>query len=74
MSLYLMSAGGIMAFAGVLGYGSLADVVGAPTVLFVPGLMFVALVALAFAAAPWLRAIFTRGKVEDAAAAPSTAG
>jgi MFS family permease len=43
MSLYLMSAGGIMAIAN-LAYASLADRWGAPMLFLVPGAIFVALV------------------------------
>ena len=39
MSLYLLHAGGIMAFAN-LGYGNLADLFGATEILVVTGLIF----------------------------------
>ncbi|MBK9612501.1 hypothetical protein [Candidatus Amarobacter glycogenicus] len=43
MSLYLMAAGGIMAFAN-LGFGSMADALGAPILFLVPGAAFTVIV------------------------------
>lgn len=43
MSLYLMAAGGIMAFAN-LGFGTLADALNAPLLFLVPGAVFVGIV------------------------------
>ena len=73
MSFYLMSAGGIMAFAN-LGFGTLADWTGAPALFFLPGLSFVAIV-LATAFAPHLRRLYRTGRIPaEAAVAISPAG
>ncbi|MCC6387525.1 MAG: MFS transporter [Dehalococcoidia bacterium] len=76
MSFYLMSAGGIMAFAN-LGFGTLADWTGAPALFFLPGLSFVAIV-LATAFAPHLRRLYQTGRIPaeagEAAIAASPAG
>jgi len=61
MSFYLMSAGGIMAFAN-LGFGTLADWTGAPALFFLPGLSFVAIV-LATSFAPHLRRLYRTGHI-----------
>jgi hypothetical protein len=73
MSLYLMSAGGIMAIAN-LGFGSLADMLGVPVLLLVPGLVFVAIVALSIFTGRYLRQLYTRGRIEQPAGAASPAG
>jgi len=60
MSFYLMSAGGGMALAN-LGFASLADLFGAPALLLVPGLAFVALLGGSGIGASSLRSIIRRG-------------
>lgn len=67
MSLYLMSAGGIMAIMN-LGLGSLADRTGAPVLFFAPGLAFVG-ITLASVLTPHLRRIYRTGRATAAAAA-----
>ncbi|MSQ30093.1 MAG: MFS transporter [Dehalococcoidia bacterium] len=62
MSFYLMSAGGVMAVAN-LAFGSLADVLGVPPLLLVPGALFVAVLAISRLAAPNLWAVFRAGIV-----------
>ena len=62
MSLYVMSAGGIMAFAN-LGSGALADVYGAPAMLIVPGGVFLAIILGSFAVAPNLRRVYAAGAI-----------
>ncbi|MEO9254746.1 MAG: MFS transporter [Tepidiformaceae bacterium] len=61
MSLYLMSAGGIMAIAN-LGFSALADRWGAPVLFWAPGAAFVAIV-LASLAAPHLRRVYRTGSM-----------
>jgi MFS family permease len=68
MSLYLMSAGGIMAIAN-LGFASLADRWGAPILFWAPGAAFVAIVAASLAA-PHLRRVYRTGKMPQSAAIP----
>jgi MFS family permease len=68
MSLYLMSAGGIMAVAN-LGFASLADRWGAPILFWAPGAAFVAIVAASLAA-PHLRRVYRTGKMPQSAAIP----
>jgi MFS family permease len=68
MSLYLMSAGGLMAFAN-LGFGSLADWLGAPALLLVPGVIFVAIVLGSIPTSPHLRRIYGTGTLVPAPAA-----
>lgn len=60
MSLYLMSAGGIMAFAN-LGFGSLADATGAPVLFLVPAVVFLVIVAFSAGIAGHLRTIYRTG-------------
>ena len=67
MSLYLMSAGGIMAIMN-LGFGSLADHHGAPVLFFAPGAAFVA-ITLCSLLTPHLRGIYRTGRATAAAAA-----
>ncbi len=62
MSLYLMSAGGIMAMAN-LGFGSLADHWGAPMLFMWPGAAFVAIIGLSAAIGPHLRRVYRTGVV-----------
>lgn len=62
MSLYLMSAGGIMAMAN-LAFGSLADAWGAPMLFMAPGAAFTVIIALAAFSVPHLRRVFRTGAV-----------
>jgi MFS family permease len=62
MSLYLMSAGGIMAFAN-LGFGSLADALGAPVLFLIPGVTFALLVAVSRFTGTNLPAVYQTGAV-----------
>lgn len=62
MSLYLMAAGGIMAFAN-LAFGSLADAWGAPMLFLIPGAVFAAIVLLTRVAGTNLRAVYRTGIV-----------
>lgn len=62
MSLYLMSAGGIMAFAN-LGFGSLADRWGAPLLFWLPGSAFVLIVAISWLAGPYMRHVYRTGRM-----------
>ncbi len=62
MSLYLMSAGGIMAFAN-LALGTLADRSGAPVLFLAPGALFVAIVIGSTVAGPHLRRLYRTGQV-----------
>ncbi|MCA9854833.1 MAG: MFS transporter [Dehalococcoidia bacterium] len=68
MSLYLMSAGGLMAFAN-LGYGAMADIWGAPILLLIPGIGFLAIVAATIATNPHLRRVYGTGTLVPAPAA-----
>ncbi len=61
-SLYILHAGGVMAFAN-LGYGFLADEYSAPPVMIVTGLIFLAVVAALSANQPILRQVFRTGRV-----------
>lgn len=70
MSLYLMSAGGVMALAN-LALASLADVWGAPVLFLVPGLAFVAVVLLTSLSGPYLPSLYRKGRL---AAAPAATG
>ena len=66
MSLYLMSAGGVMAIAN-LGFGTAADRWGAPALFWIPGSIFVvAIVATAFTGSN-LRRVYRTGRMGDAA-------
>lgn len=69
MSLYLMSAGGLMAFAN-LGFGSLADWLGVPVLLLVPGLLFVVITLASAFTMPHLRRIYGTGKMLPAPVSP----
>jgi len=66
MSFYLMSAGGVMAVAN-LGFASLADLFGVPSLLLIPGLAFVALLGAGGIGTPNLRSIIRRGTMPQAA-------
>lgn len=61
MSLYLMSAGGIMAIMN-LAFGGLADTLGAPMLFAVPGAVFVAITLLTVVAGSNLRYIYRNGR------------
>ncbi|MGI8927554.1 MAG: MFS transporter [Tepidiformaceae bacterium] len=67
MSLFLMSAGGIMAFAN-LAFGSLADAWGTPVLFFIPGALFVAIVLASLVTAPNLRRVYRTGAMAVPAA------
>ena len=69
MSLYLMSAGGLMAVAN-LGYGTLADIFGAPLLFLIPGLAFLAIVAATLVSNIHLRRVYGTGSLVPA---PATA-
>jgi MFS family permease len=60
MSLYLMSAGGIMAVMN-LGFGALADQTGHPVLFIAPGLAFVAVALLSPLAVSHFRRIYRTG-------------
>jgi hypothetical protein len=62
MSLYLMAAGGIMAFAN-LGFASAADALGAPTLLLIPGAVFALMVVGTRLAGTGLRTLYRTGVV-----------
>lgn len=62
MSLYLMAAGGIMAFAN-LGFATAADALGAPMLLLVPGVGFAIIVVATRVAGAELRTIYRTGSV-----------
>jgi MFS family permease len=62
MSLYLMSAGGIMAFAN-LALGSLTDVWGAPLMLLLPAVLFLVVTLVSFVAGSHLRRIYSSGSI-----------
>jgi MFS family permease len=64
MSLYLMSAGGIMAFAN-LGFGALADALGAPLLFLVPASIFLAIVFGSALGERRIRTIFRTGSARQ---------
>ena len=67
MSLYLMSAGGVMAIAN-LGFGTAADRWGAPALFWIPGSVFVlAVIATGFMGSN-LRRVYRTGRMSEAAA------
>jgi len=66
MSLYLMSAGGVMAFMN-LGFGALADRTGASVLFFLPGAAFVVITLASVATGPYLRRIYRTGTAAAAA-------
>ena len=66
MSVYLLSIGGVMALFNLIN-GSLADIVGAPTLLTISGLTFVGAIFISIGHLP-LRRLFTHGEVAAAAA------
>lgn len=61
-SLYILHAGGVMAFAN-LGYGFLADQFSAPPILIVTGALFLAVVVALSANQPILRQVYRTGRV-----------
>ncbi len=61
-SLYILHAGGVMAFAN-LGYGFLADQFSAPPILIVTGLLFLVVIVALSASQPALRQVYRTGKV-----------
>lgn len=67
MSLYLMSAGGIMAIMN-LGFGTLADRTGAPVLFAIPGGVFVIVTAVSMVAGGDLRRIYRTGRAVPATA------
>jgi len=73
MSLYLMSAGGIMAVMN-LGFGALADRLGAPMLFAVPGAVFVAITVLTMVSGANLRHIYRTGRTMPVAAGASAGG
>ncbi len=64
-SLYILHAGGIMAFAN-LGYGIAADYISAPPILFVTGILFVIVVIAIAVGQPIVRQIYRTGQVATA--------
>ncbi|MEX1104048.1 MAG: MFS transporter, partial [Dehalococcoidia bacterium] len=66
MSLYLMSAGGIMAVMN-LGFGALADHTGHPVLFMAPGLAFVAVTLLSPLAVSHFRRIYRTGTMTSPA-------
>ncbi len=69
MSLYLMSAGGIMAIAN-LGFATLADHWGAPVLFWIPGTAFVAMV-LGSLGRPHLRRVYRTGEMPATPGVPA---
>jgi MFS family permease len=68
MSLYLMSAGGIMAIMN-LGFGTLADRWGTTVLFATPGALFVVVVLLSTVTGPHLRRVYRTGSMRVEAAA-----
>jgi len=68
MSLYLMSAGGVMAFAN-LGFGSAADALGAPVLFAVPALVYLVIVLGTIVRGTHLRRIYRSGRALPASGA-----
>jgi MFS family permease len=64
-SLYVLHAGGIMAFAN-LGYGFLADTVNAPVIFFATSVAFLAVLLSLVLAQPVLRRVYRTGEVATA--------
>jgi MFS family permease len=60
-SLYILHAGGVMAFAN-LGYGFMADTFSAPPILFITGVMFVAVVFSLAVGQADLRRVYRTGR------------
>ena len=64
-SLYVLHAGGIMAFSN-LGYGFVADAFSAPPILFTTGLLFVVVLVALSAGQNVLRGVYRTGQVATA--------
>ena len=64
-SLYVLHAGGIMAFSN-LGYGFIADVFSAPPILFATGIIFIVMVVSLGAGQPILRRVYRTGQLAAA--------
>ena len=64
-SLYILFAGGIMAFAN-LGYGFAADAFSAPPILLITGILFVAAVLALGLGQPILRQVYRTGQAVPA--------
>lgn len=64
-SLYVLHAGGIMAFAN-LGYGFLADTVNAPVIFYATSVAFLAILLSLVLAQPILRRVYRTGEVAAA--------
>jgi MFS family permease len=73
MSFYLMSAGGIMAFAN-LGFGSLADVVEVPALFLLPGALFTVIMLTTLVAGSNLRRTYRTGRVSGSLPASAAVG
>ncbi len=65
MSLYLMSAGGIMAIMN-LGFGSIADATGSPILFALPGALFVLITVVSLGTGPHLRRMYRTGTMARA--------
>ena len=63
-SLYILHAGGIMAFAN-LGYGNLADIFGAPEILIVTGVIFLAIFIGLSSSDPILKSVYKGRKLQS---------
>jgi MFS family permease len=61
-SLYVLHAGGIMAFAN-LGYGFLADIISAPVIFITTGVIFLVFLLSIMTGQPILRRIATKGEM-----------
>jgi MFS family permease len=64
-SLYVMHAGGIMAFSN-LGYGFIADRLTVPPIFVATGLMFIIIMLVSYAVEPILRRVYTTGSITRA--------
>ena len=64
-SLYILHAGGIMAFAN-LGYGFIADVFSSPPILYGTGIVFLLFIFAANSSLPDLRRVYRTGQVATA--------
>lgn len=64
-SLYVLHAGGIMAFSN-LGYGFVADAFSAPPILFTTGLMFIVVIVVLSLGQEVLRGVYRTGQVATA--------
>lgn len=64
-SLYILHAGGIMAFAN-LGYGFVADAFSAPPILIATGAIFIGAIFALYLAQPILRRVYSTGQLQPA--------